>query len=262
MEIGLLYLMQLNNKYLKSEDLSIQIFKNGLFFCTKKETYFFDLKKFNFDSNSLKNFIDENKIEFDFVELIVFDENSIIIPEDFFDLKKIEDIVSSSMIIKSDFLTYDKISETKQVVLYYFKKENKKVISDFFPKAKIRHFTSQLFKILAEFSKNNYNKNMFINIRDDFFEIFIYHSNQLLFFNTFNHKIIEDFLYYTFYVMEIQGINQIESKIFFLSKNDKFNKYYDSFSKFYNSTKFLNSKISVSNKYNHECPIFLDIFES
>ena len=119
MEIGLLYLMQLNNKYLKSEDLSIQIFKNGLFFCTKKETYFFDLKKFNFDSNSLKNFIDENKIEFDFVELIVFDENSIIIPEDFFDLKKIEDIVSSSMIIKSDFLTYDKISETKQVVLYY-----------------------------------------------------------------------------------------------------------------------------------------------
>lgn len=104
MEIGLPYLMQLNNKYLKSDSLSIQIFKSGLFFCTKKETYFFDFKILNFDSISVKNFIEENKIEFDFVEVILFDENSIIIPDDFFDEKRIENLVSTSMPLKSDYL--------------------------------------------------------------------------------------------------------------------------------------------------------------
>ena len=261
MEIGLRYLMQLNNKYLKPNNLSIQIFQNGLFFCKKKETYFFDFKILNFDSISFKDFIKENKIEFDFVEVILFDENSIIIPEVFFDEKRIENIVSTSMTLKSDFLVYDKIFDTRQVVLYYLKKENKKIINDFFPKAEIKHFTSQLFKILAKFSKNNYKKNMFINIRDNFFDIFLYHSEQLIFFNTFNHKTIEDFLYFVFYVVEIQGINQIESNIYFLGKNDKFNKYYNSFSKFYNSAKFLNSQTSNIAQNYHECPIFLDIFE-
>ena len=102
---------------------------------------------------------------------------------------------------------------------------------------------------------------MFINLRANFFDIFIYHSNQLLFFNTFNHKTIEDFLYYVFYVIEIQGINQIESNVFFLGKNDKFNTYYNSFSKFYNSAKFLNSQAPNISQSNHECPLFLDIFE-
>ena len=261
MEIGLRYLMQLNNKYLKPNNLSIQIFQNGLFFCKKKETYFFDFKILNFDSISFKDFIKENKIEFDFVEVILFDENSIIIPEDFFDEKRVESIVSTSMTLKPDFLVYDKIYDTRQVVLYYLKKENKKIINEFFPKAEIKHFTSQLFKILAEFSKNNYKKNMFINIRNNFFDIFIYHSDQLLFFNTFNHKIIEDFLYYVFYVIEIQGINQTESNVFFLGKSDKFHKYYISFLKFYNSAEFLNSQIPNITEYNHECPLFLDIFE-
>ena len=102
---------------------------------------------------------------------------------------------------------------------------------------------------------------MFINIRNNFFDIFIYHSDQLLFFNTFNHKIIEDFLYYVFYVIEIQGINQTESNVFFLGKSDKFHKYYISFLKFYNSAEFLNSQIPNITEYNHECPLFLDIFE-
>ena len=261
MEIGLPYLMQLNNKYLKPDSLSIQIFKSGLFFCTKKENYFFDFKDLNFDSISVKNFIKKNKIEFDFVEVILFDENSIIIPDDFFDERKIENIVSTSMPLKSDYLVYDKIFDTRQVVLYYLKKENKKIINDFFPKAEIKHFTTQLFKVLSKFSKNNYKKNMFINLRDNFFDIFIYHSNQLLFFNTFNHETIEDFLYYVFYVIEIQGINQIESNVFFLGKNDKFNTYYNSFSKFYNSAKFLNSQAPNISQSNHECPLFLDIFE-
>ena len=253
--------MQLNNKYLKSDSLSIQIFKSGLFFCTKKETHFFDFKILNFDSISIKNFIEENKIKFDFVEVVLFDENSIIIPDDFFDERRIESIVSTSMTLKSDFLVYDNIFDTRQVVLYYLKKENKKIINEFFPKAEIKHFTSHLFKILAKFSKNNYKKNMFINIRDNFFDIFIYHSDQLLFFNSFNYKIIEDFLYYVFYVIEIQGISQAESNVFFLGKNEKFNKYYNAFSKFYNSAEFLNYQKSNITQNNHECPIFLDIFE-
>ena len=189
------------------------------------------------------------------------DENSIIIPDDFFDERKIENIVSTSMPLKSDYLVYDKIFDTRQVVLYYLKKENKKIINDFFPKAEIKHFTTQLFEVLTKFSKNNYKKNMFINLRANFFDIFIYHSNQLLFFNTFNHKTIEGFSNYVFYVIEIQGINQIESNVFFLGKNDKFNTYYNSFSKFYNSAKFLNSQAPNISQSNHECPLFLDIFE-
>ena len=43
-------------------------------------------------------------------------------------------------------------------------------------------------------------------------------------------------------LLKFKGINQIESNVFFLGKNDKFNTYYNSFSKFYNSAKFLNSQ--------------------
>ena len=43
MEIGLPYLMQLNNKYLKSDSLSIQIFVD-YFFAQKKKPIFLILK--------------------------------------------------------------------------------------------------------------------------------------------------------------------------------------------------------------------------
>ena len=120
---------------------------------------------------------------------------------------------------------------------------------------KITHFAAELIPYLTKISTENLKKKVFIHLRKNYFDLFIYQGSQLLLYNSFPHKDEEEFLYYLFFVLEQFYLKQNQFIVIFLGKFLNYQKYYDAFKEFHTQTKFTypeNLEIDV----NHPAPFF------
>ena len=119
----------------------------------------------------------------------------------------------------------------------------------------INHFGAELIPFVSKNSVANINKRIFIHIRKDYFDLFIYQGVQLLLFNSFTHKNEEEFLYYLFFVLEQFYLKPNQFTAVFLGKFVKYKKYYAVFNEFHTLTEFILPENSEIDSH-HPAPFF------
>ena len=77
--------MQLNNKQIAQNDLSILIHKDGFSFCTHNQHHFLPLEENPPTAESLKSYLDYHQLNQKEVQLILMDQAAVCVPKPMFD---------------------------------------------------------------------------------------------------------------------------------------------------------------------------------
>jgi len=165
------------------------------------------------------------------VEVIHFNSAPSIIPVKFYDkdikAKYLETNTGSINNIDEDISADQKIN-----VVYSKNKDLSKTLGlDKQKISHVNHFT-QLYNYLSGVVDKSDGLSFFIKINSGSFEIMIYNKNEFVFFNTFKIVDENEFLYYTFFVLENFQSSIKKDKIIFIGKHEIFDKYYNLASKY------------------------------
>ncbi len=243
MVTGQLFLMQLNNREKKSNALSILLHGDGFSFCTPTHHHLYTFEKDNLTEKSLRSWIDYHQLKELNPTLIHFENEAVTVPEELFSEDNLVSYLTSSQkISEEEEQSFDPVKKTKQKVVYSISKEKKNLLKAIFPKASSSHFVSSLLPDLATFSEGRVKKNLFIHLRNGYFDLFLYQGSQLLIQNSFKQVNADEFLYYLFYVTEQFYLNPDQFDLYFLGEYDKYADYYTGVSIFHNAITFLDSK--------------------
>ncbi len=201
--------------------LAIQVAANGLSFCVfdtlNNTVKLFKTLHFNTFDTSIKtedlfaNAFEENKeLTSKYDEIVVIHNNNLstFVPNALFDEEYLGSYLQyNTKVFETDFFAFDTLEnhEIKNVFIPYVNINN--FFIDQFGTFDYKHSSSILVSKLLDLSKNNDNKNMFIHIYDTHFEIVIVQNNQLLFYNSFDYKTPEDFIYYLLFTAEQMNMN-------------------------------------------------------
>ena len=126
-----------------------------------------------------------------------------------------------------------------QIFIFPQSRDWRLLLKDLVFNLEITHFAAELIPFLSKISYENLKKNVFIHLRKDYFDLFIYQGSQLMLYNSFTQKDEEEFLYYLFFVLEQFYLKQNQFSAIFLGKFPNYQKYYDAFKEFHTQTKFI-----------------------
>ena len=160
------------------------------------------------------------------VEIIHFNSAPSIIPVKFYDKSiKAKYLKTNTGSIKN---IDEDISADQKINVVYSKNEDlsKTLGLDKQKVSHLNHFT-QLYNYLSGIVDKSDGLSFFIKINSGSFEIMIYNKNEFVFFNTFKIVDENEFLYYTFFVLENFQSSIKKDKIIFIGKHEIFDKYYN-----------------------------------
>ncbi len=244
------------DKKITPNDLSILIFKDRIAFCTLEQTLYFDLEKKKLNSNSLDTWINYHKIKKKNNKCILFESKGVVVPEELFDgnnknlyLSLSEDHLKNKLVVAKH------IKSDNQVFVFSQKTDWQLLFKNTLDNLEINHFGAELIPFVSKNSAANIKKRVFIHIREDYFDLFIYQGVQLLLFNSFPHKNEEEFLYYLFFVLEQFYLKPNQFTAVFLGKFVKYKKYYEVFNEFHTLTEFILPENSEIDSH-HPAPFF------
>jgi hypothetical protein len=113
----------------------------------------------------------------------------------------------NTKVFETDFFTFDKLEkyEMNNVYIPYVNMNN--YFIDQFGTFDYKHANTILVSKLLDLSKNNDNRKMFVHKSENHFEIIVIQNQKLQFFNTFEFKTPEDFIYYILFSAEQLHLN-------------------------------------------------------
>jgi len=198
--------------------LSIQVSLNGLSFCV------FDLftnkvmhtTEISFESKKVveehlwHSFVDNAILTKQYDEIIVLHYNNLnaFVPTSLFDANFLASYLQyNTKIFDTDFLTYDAIEpyEIKNIYVPFVNINN--FLLDQYESFEYKNSNSVLVKKLLDISKNKDEKQVFVHIQKNTFEIVVVKNQELLLFNSFNYSTPQDFIYYVLFTCEQLQLN-------------------------------------------------------
>ena len=225
-EIGLQFLMQKTKiKISKASIYQFESFFHLNFLNESISSSYTDKVKLPEISKNIKN------LSLDSVEFIHYNSAPSIIPVKFYDRdfrsKYLETNTNSIKNIGEDVSADQKIT-----VVYSKNKDLSKILGiDKLTITHVNHFT-QLYDYLNGVVNNPDGLSFFIKLSSGSFEIMIFNKNEFVFFNTFDIVDENEFLYYTFFVLENFQSSIKKDKIIFIGKHEILDKYYNLASKY------------------------------
>ena len=239
MEIGRQSLMLQIDSKITSNDLSILVFNDKLVFCTLDQIFYFDLKEKEINHENLKTWVNLHNIKKNNNKCISFEGPGVIVPYEFFDKSKKSLYLSlSDSDLKNKKIGSKIIQSHGQVSVFSQSRDWSLLFKNLFIDLETTHFGAELIPFLSKISGDNLKKSVFIHLRKDIFDLFIYQGSQLLLFNSFPHQDEEDFLYYLFFVLEQFCLKANQFFAIFLGRFLEYQKYYDVFQEFHTLTSF------------------------
>jgi len=132
----------------------------------------------------------------------------------------------NTKVFDTDFFTFDKLEkyEMNNVYIPYVNMNN--FFIDKFGSFEYKHANSTLVSKLLDISKNNDERKMFVHLSESHFEIVVIQNQKLLFFNSFDHKTPEDFIYYILFTAEQLQLNPEVFKLEILGSSTENDSYY------------------------------------
>ena len=202
-------------------ELSIQISLSGLSFCilNRDLNNIIALKNFDFDKNLnpieildyLKQFFNtETVLNQDFTKVSVIHNNnlSVQVPKPLFSEDHLADYLKfNSKILKSDFITFDEISENDIVNVYVPYININNYIFEKYGDFTFKHLSTILIEEILRIEKNAKQLKFYVNLSKSQLEIIVVNQGKLLLYNTFNYNTQEDFIYYILFVAEQLNLN-------------------------------------------------------
>ena len=261
MGIGQQFLMLQIDKKITSNDLSILIFSDRIAFCTLDQTLYFNLEKKNLNPENLGTWVQYHNIKKKNYKCVLFESKGVIVPQKLFDESNKKLYLSLTDDALNNKKVYTKsISSSDQVFVFSQSRDWSLLLKDLAFNIETTHFAAELIPFLSKISDENLKKSVFIHLRKDFFDLFIYQGSQLLLFNSFPQQNEEEFLYYLFFVLEQFFLKTNQFLAIFLGKYHQYQKYYSAFKEFHTLTNFTYPEDSEIES-NHPAPFFNYFFD-
>ncbi len=161
--------------------------------------------------------------------IIIANSRSTLIPAALFSQEEKQDYLDFNMEReKDDVVLYDWLENLGIYNIYSIPGQLKNDIHEFFPDAKLCHVSSVLMESLYVNFKNLMGVGkMFVNVRDEEFDLMIFAGKHLNYFNSFPFKAPEDLAYYLIFVMEQMNMNPEETSLVLVGETDKKSDIYD-----------------------------------
>lgn len=198
--------------------LSIQVSLSGLSFCV------FDLlsnkvihtKSIHFEKNKVieeqlwRTFVDYTILTKSFDEVMVIHDNNLntFVPTSLFDVHFLASYLQyNTKVFETDFFTHDVIFpyEMNNVHVPFVNINN--FLLDQYETFEYQNANSILVRQLLDLSKNKEDKQVFVHLQKEHFEIVVVKNQQLILFNSFQYNTPEDFIYFILFTCEQLQLN-------------------------------------------------------
>jgi hypothetical protein len=198
--------------------LSIQVSLSGLSFCV------FDLftnkvlhtAEITFEKNKVveeqlwRSFVDNTILTKPYDEIVVLHNNNLntFVPTSLFDVNFLASYLQyNTKVFETDFFTYDTILpyEINNVYVPFVNINN--FLLDQYESFEYKNSNSILVKKLLDISKNKDEKQVFVHLQKNTFEIVVVKNQELLLFNSFSYSTPQDFIYYLLFTCEQLQLN-------------------------------------------------------
>ncbi len=236
MVIGLPFMTEKATNITKSNSesdfkkLSIQVSLNGLSFCVLDTIFnkILAFEKITFKTSStpylvlkeLKAVLNEKSITgTNFSEVVVIHKNNLfsLVPKTLFSEKELPNYLKfNSKIMANDHIVFDEISNHDIVNVYIPFTNVNNYIFDLFGEFVFKHSGTVLATTLLNQNRNSGEPVCYVQVSEKEMEIVIVSEKKLLFYNYFEFKTSEDFLYYLLFSMEQLQLNleNVQLKLF------------------------------------------------
>lgn len=224
---------QYNN--INNLELSIQISLSGLSFCVldSNSKTILDIKSITFKSKKtpttlldavkhLFNTEESLKQLFNKINIIHVNAWSVLVPKPLFKEEALADYLKfNTKILKTDFISFDNISQNDSVNVYIPFTNINNFIFDKFGRFNYKHSSTVLIEQLLTFEKHSNTPKVYINISELHFDIIAIKNGELLIYNTFEYETKEDFIYYLLFTLEQLQLNPETIDVLFLGEVNK-----------------------------------------
>ena len=198
--------------------LSIQVSLSGLSFCvfdaiTNKiihnSTIYFEKNKV-VEEQLWRTFVDNSILTQRYDKIIVLHNNNLnsFVPSSLFDPNYLASYLQyNTKVFETDFFTYDTISpyEINNIYVPFVNINN--FLLDQYESFEYKNSNSILVRKLLDLSKNREEKQIFVHIQKNTFELVIVKNQELLLFNSFNYTSPEDLIYFILFSCEQLQLN-------------------------------------------------------
>ena len=153
---------------------------------------------------------------------------STFVPLPFFNEDKLNEYLQYNLkVLENEFITYDTMLSAEMVSVYIPFVHINNYLFDVFGSFEYKHSTTVLIETLLKETLTNDKTDFFVNVETGIFQIVVLKNKKVKFFNTFNFKTKEDFLYYILFTAEQLKLNPKEFQLTFLGDIEKESEIYE-----------------------------------
>ena len=256
--------MPFNKNIIKEKELSIQIYIDGISFCTHSSQLFIDhdSSPFKIDSTLKKILEDNSLLDFERVNCIYFNQPATFVPTPLYDSSRKENYVKQNISLDAKLkITGDDTLNKEIKILHQVHSREKELLMQLYKNIKFTHFTKIIYDYLSKLVSSDGEIVMYLHLQDNFFDVMVFNCQNLLFYNSYHYKNEEDFLYYSLAVAEELSLNPEEFSIIFLGKFNRYNAYYKALENYQEKLKYIDDDSGITfGQKQHPAPFFINIF--
>ena len=229
--------------------LTIYQYKSGIIFSLPDHTFSIGFNSENLESDFLKSISNFNINK---IELIFFSSIPSIVPSKLFDEKLRSKYLETNTSIKENIM-HELSIDNKIAIVYSYDKQFINILNKKNIKYSISNYFTVLYNYLFEKDKISDGISLYINLNEDSFDLLIFISKEFIFYNSFDIKSKNEFLYYLLFVIKNYEISNKKDKVIFLGRYDKYLEYYEIANK-YSIIEFIHD--DSKKQYNSKSPFF------
>ena len=175
----------------------------------------------------IKEFESNENLNQDFTKIQLIHDNELqtLVPTALFEEANLTDYIKyNAKIFESDFITYDSISNQDIMLVYVPFVNINNYIFDRFGSFEYKHSSTVLIEKVLHLKKNTKDTTLYVNVESSIISIIIVKSNSLIFYNRFEYKTKEDFIYFILFTIEQLDLNPEKLKCEFfgsINSNDE-----------------------------------------
>lgn len=169
-------------------------------------------------------FVDNPALTRPYDEVVVLHNNGFntFVPDALFDEQYLGSYLQfNTKVFETDVFAHDTVSNYEMNNIYVPLMNVNNFLIDQFGSFEYRHTASILVARLLEASRNIEEKQVFVHLQDDHFEIIAVQNQKLLLYNWFEYSEPQDFLYYLLFSMEQLFLNPETAKVRLLGAIDE-----------------------------------------
>lgn len=155
--------------------------------------------------------------------LVIHSSNlSTFVPKPFFKKENLADYLHYNLkVLQNDFIAFDPVDNGEMMNVYIPSVHLNNYFFDAFGSFEYKHSSTVLVESLLKKSSKNDAIQFYVHVENEQFQIVVVKRKKLLFFNSFNFKTKEDFIYYILFTAEQLHLNPEEFNLILLGEIKK-----------------------------------------